>query len=1083
MSRRLVVVPDSDRVEQWLLEESRRTDFVDLRGVCTLSELVERCEPGATSKRAPADPLLVRMAFGALAPRHAGQAFGPIAQSAEFAAQAQELIAQLRAQAATPRMLEEAAGSGLSELVEDGPTAKTMPAAIRPFSTGSDRSVAFVSRARALANLWRAVDAFLDERLLVDRSEWWRLAAERLEQHGLPASLAGLERIEVRHVHDVPPARLKVLEALAKACSAQGIEFAWHWPASGSATTDAFIINTVREVEARWQGLEVEVSPDIPAGPLAWVGQAAFSDDVTPRPAPELSAFCAPSSRDEAREIARRVRKLVTLGVPPETIGIAYRDLADQTELLVEALADVGVPARARLGVPLSSSVQGRLALAVLELADDGFPAEDVAALLESRAVKVLPAEAAEPRRAFREAGVRDDLVGAEKARGAYAVRLEALARRSPKELRSLRLLQETVTQVIGWCRGIAEEGRSLELLEAWWEVVTKLGLLGAPRQGATRVLSPTMAAEVDRALARDQAAIEAFGDVLGALKEALHRSGLGQRVMSRREFSRWVRLALADTNLVARGPRAGAVWLLDAREVAGRNFVQLFLGGLLDGRFPGRSQPLALLSEDERSALNRAARWPLFRTSVGEGDVRLGARLAEDRLLFHLALSSAASVTVSRARFDDSGRELLASPFRDALARCVEGFREVAVHRAAVAPLDDVQSEAELRVRAALEALGPAITRQTVPDARRGALAKALEHEPWFQEAGEKGRIETERLRFFTDPGIAPGPYTGKIDGPVLEALRQRLTFDATHPVAAHELAQWGSCSFKGLGLMVLGLEGDEQAGEELDPRARGSFWHDALAQVVPELRDAGLLGRDDPSVRARIEAAVETVAQDLGKKSATGHPALWKLAREWAVTVLLRILTDEKTATPFPNAKPRFVEVPFGRDDAPPELQEVKLPAAREGEQDVHFTGRMDRVDVGPGTLGVLDYKTSISRSLKDDFLKREFQMPLYLLAARQLDPEALPNGIWLGVGKADSRGVAQYLGKSTARDLLATDELTRARAEKEGSPNLANAVHGLLGRLRAGNFGARPMDCEFCELKPVCRISQRQLTEDQL
>ncbi|HEY0880830.1 MAG TPA: hypothetical protein VGD87_04825, partial [Archangium sp.] len=97
MSRRLVVVPDSDRVEQWLLEESRRTDFVDLRGVCTLSELVERCEPGAWSKRAPADPLLVRMAFGALAPRHAGQAFGPIAQSAEFAAQAQELIAQLRA--------------------------------------------------------------------------------------------------------------------------------------------------------------------------------------------------------------------------------------------------------------------------------------------------------------------------------------------------------------------------------------------------------------------------------------------------------------------------------------------------------------------------------------------------------------------------------------------------------------------------------------------------------------------------------------------------------------------------------------------------------------------------------------------------------------------------------------------------------------------------------------------------------------------------------------------------------------------------------------------------------------------------
>jgi ATP-dependent helicase/DNAse subunit B len=315
-----------------------------------------------------------------------------------------------------------------------------------------------------------------------------------------------------------------------------------------------------------------------------------------------------------------------------------------------------------------------------------------------------------------------------------------------------------------------------------------------------------------------------------------------------------------------------------------------------------------------------------------------------------------------------------------------------------------------------------------------------------------------------------------------VLEALQERLRFDAAHPVAAHELAQWGGCAFKGLGSMVLGLEGGDQAGEELDPRARGSFWHDALAEVVPELRDAGLLGKDDPSVRPRLEAAVEKVAETLGKKNATGHPSLWKLAREWAVTVLHRVLT-RPDAVPFPNAKPKYVEVDFGNPRAPPELQEVKLPASREGELDVYFTGRMDRVDTGPGTVGVLDYKTSISRTLKDDFLQREFQMPLYLLAVRALVPDALPNGVWLGVGKGETRPLAGVLGKASVKDLLATDELSRARAEQEGAPNLANAVHGLLGRLRAGDFGARPMDCEFCELKPVCRISQRQLTEDQL
>ena len=1053
MSRRLIVVPDSDRVEQWLLDQSRRADFVDLRGVCTLTQLVERCDPAGASRRAPADPLLVRMAFGRLAAQHAVSAFGVSAHSAEFAAQAQELINHLRGQAVTPRQLELAAAKAEGSLS---------------------------ARARALAALWRAVDAFLEERALVDRADWWRLAAERVTNDGLPVSLKGFEAIEVQHVHDVPPSRLALLEALAKACSAAGVRFTWRWPASGQAATDAFIINTVREVEAKWQALEVEVEADIPDGPLAWVGQAAFAEDVRPREAPELSAFCAPSTRDEAREIARRVRRLVSAGVPPEAIGIAYRDLASDTELLVEALSELGVPVRARLGVPLAQSPHGRLALGVLQLPEEGFPAEDLAALLESRAVKALDPEASEPRRAFREAGVRDDLVGASGNHGAYAVRLESLAVRKRDETRRVRLLASAVSRVIGWCREVPEQGPALELLEAWWDVVTKLGLLEPARRGVVPPLPGSMAGEVDRALARDQAAIEALATLLSGLKDAMQRSGLGKQFMSRRDFARWVRLAAAETNLVARGPRAGAVWLLDAREVAGRRFAQLFLGGLLDGRFPGRPTPLALLSEDERGALNRHAQAPMFRTSVGEGDVRLPTRLAEDRLLFHLCLSSAASVTVSRARFDDGGRELLASPFRDAIARCVEGFREVPVHRAAVALLDEVQSEAELRVRAALEALGPVITRQTVPDSRRAALGQALAAEPWFMEAQVKSLIESERLRFFTDPRVEAGPYTGQVEDEVLAALQARLAFDAAHPVASHELSKWGTCAFQGLSTMVMDLKGAERAGEELDSRARGSFWHDALAKLVPELNDAGLLGKDDPSVRARVQEAVTAASRDLARNSATGHPALWTLAQEWAVSVLHRIVSGPE-ARPFGLARPKYVEVFFGHQRAPDELREVKLPAAKAGERDVFFTGRMDRVDVGEGVVGVLDYKTSVKRTLGQDFLHSEFQMALYLLAARELVPGAMPTGAWLGLGKSELKSVASVLGKSSVKELLATDELTRTRSEKEGTPNLANAIQGLVGKLRSGDFGARPLDCEYCDLKPVCRISQRQLAED--
>ena len=49
--------------------------------------------------------------------------------------------------------------------------------------------------------------------------------------------------------------------------------------------------------------------------------------------------------------------------------------------------------------------------------------------------------------------------------------------------------------------------------------------------------------------------------------------------------------------------------------------------------------------------------------------------RLAEDRLLLHFALCAGERVVLSRSRLDGAGRELLRSPFLDALQRAVEDY------------------------------------------------------------------------------------------------------------------------------------------------------------------------------------------------------------------------------------------------------------------------------------------------------------------------------------------------------------------------------------------------------------------------
>jgi len=94
------------------------------------------------------------------------------------------------------------------------------------------------------------------------------------------------------------------------------------------------------------------------------------------------------------------------------------------------------------------------------------------------------------------------------------------------------------------------------------------------------------------RALARDQAAADALRAMYRELHVAFDLSGAGAARLSRRCFHRWLLDAAADFNLDPRGPRAGAVRVLDLRQVAGRSFAHLCVGGLTDDRLPGRDPP-----------------------------------------------------------------------------------------------------------------------------------------------------------------------------------------------------------------------------------------------------------------------------------------------------------------------------------------------------------------------------------------------------------------------------------------------------------------------------------------------------------
>ncbi|MBL8924513.1 MAG: PD-(D/E)XK nuclease family protein [Myxococcaceae bacterium] len=1067
----LQVRPDSGRVELALLEASRREGFVDAGGQLTFSQLVEACGGPAFAALAPADPLLVRALLAVEAPTRARAVFGEVAMTADFARSAELLRGELVAQDVSP--------SALGDVALPGRTGE---------------------KARALATLFTTVDERLEALGFVDRRAVVHLATRRLKARGLPESLQRFEAIEVRDLHDLPPSRLAFLDALARACVAAGRRFRLVLPWTGSAHTDAFVGGVARFFEKRWESLEgVELAPEVPPGERSLHLRQLFAAQLTAAPVPGLELASCATPRDEARTIAVGVKHALEQGTPIERIAVAFRDLADDTELLVEQFDALGIPVRARLGVPLSASPVGRLALSLLTLADDDFPVAAVAALLESRYAPALSKGMPPCRGLFAEAGVRNDAIGAKDGRGAWMVRLGALLDRRTREaaerrsltadVHALEALVGGVKRVLFLGRSIPPRAPALALLEAWWKGVASLGVEVALAAPEPPLPGRLLEAQIDRAVARDQASFEALTSTVRGLRRALEVSQLGAVVMERRTFARWLALATADVNLQARGPRAGAVRLLDVRELPGAGFDRLFLGGLLDGRFPGRPSPGALLSDDERAELNQAAGVTLFRLAVMDDGVALPLRLAEDRLLLHHALVAAPRVTITFCRSDGRGREALRSPFLDALERTCAGLPSTVLPHRPVPSLDEVECDAELAARAALELFSPVETRLSARDLRVGVLGAVVARASWLPTAQVMSAIELERLRFFSRPDAKPGRFSGALGGAVLERLQPSLEWGVTRPISASQLESWANCHFLGLGRRVLRLEEDERAGEEMDHRALGDLLHAALKRLLPALQARGQWPPSKQQlelVTRELDAALAEAAQEVGRTMPVGHHLLFEVSVDRARRELLR-LVFEPAITPIVGAAPRAFETPFGRKDAPPAVQQVSIPPALPHERPVFLTGAIDRLDVAPALVAVIDYKLSRPGTPKgrlDGLLLKDFQLPLYLYVARALYPERAVDAAWVGLRKSESLVLSRVLKNAPygLDDVLSIDLERRRDLATRELPNLANAVHALHGSLRRGDFGARPLDCEYCHLRSVCRISARRLSETE-
>jgi RecB family exonuclease len=907
-------------------------------------------------------------------------------------------------------------------------------------------------RLRELAEVWSGLRQWKRERGLFETADLIA-AAGRADQE--PAETPDM--LLLYGFYDFNPSQRALvgrLIAAARECTAYLL---WGGRRDGVAPGFAYAEPAVRWLARAMGDAPVKtLEPPAPQTDLERLAGSVFGEQPLVHPErardrlPPADAFdgtvrvvSCPGERSEAEEVARAVLRAAASSEDRTAVGVLMRG-AEQARAISQQLDRAGVRCYVREGLPLSETVAGRVALALLELCVGEAQRDDVVDFLSLAEVpwpEGLSAPALD--RAAREAGI---------VRGR-----REWSRRLTSRARQLRRRAETCEDEAE-ARGCARDADTC---------LTAAGLLGEFFQELDLLMRPSSWAEFAAGLRRlteryapaDQEGTPPVLEAVGELSR-LDVSGVGpsperaRRLLGRRLAALSVRRERFEHVGVA------ASSIMAAR---GATFDVVILPGLVEKQFPRHVVQRSLLTELDREALNEAA------PRLGCGELPLQARRPlEEQYLFRIGLASARQalvLTCSRIE-EDNGRPRIPSRFLTDTCSALVGFSVTdalleaglpagLVRRVPMNRRDWTPDELELALDA-FEYDGAVFVGRDGAARRRAYLEAVC---PIFGRAARLNDMRWGRRDF--------GPYDGKLGADdLLEHLRQRHG-RFTAAISPTRLQTYARCPFEYFLTYVLGIEEVEAPPEEfeLSPMDRGALVHDLLRAVYAERLAGRRLGDLSDEEIADTVRAAGPMLDALGRVQAENHPATWTAERERTLEELRLLLRHERRE--HPEARPAEFECEFGIGAPPPYVLEAAPQLS------VAFRGRIDRLDRLPdGGLQVVDYKTGSGSGLKGKKLLggRQLQLPVYLLAAAELTEARA--------------GSALYLLVSGPGDV---PQFTLSELE-EKMADFRRAVRLVVEGIAAGEFFPLPASaadvryaCEqYCPYGLVCGAARGTLAE---
>jgi hypothetical protein len=733
-------------------------------------------------------------------------------------------------------------------------------------------------------------------------------------------------------------------------------------------------------------------------------------------------------------------------------------------------MARAGLRLDDRRGPPLSTAPPARLAVALLEVVERGFPREETLAILCSTYVDAGAIVSNRLARAAREVGVReldpraagggiDRIDGARRLRDGAAIAEQLRASLAP----IASLPQEAI---------IADHAAALR--RAW----DAMGVGRRSRSFDAALASGGSAtdARIERALARDQAAARGVEELLDGLPAAARAARVADTAIPRQTFARILGDLMGQIVLRQIGARGGAVRLIHLEDLASRRADHVIVPRLVDGETPARMLDDGVFGERERRELDQALGRRLFWSAPGDGAV--AERTPFESLMLVNAIAAAReSVTLTWCVTAD-GRQIGRSTFVEEVLRAAPWLRVEALPLSPVPPLDRAAAPIDLVARVCLETHADPAGRLPVgddpgADAPRAAAARETIARIWparLARIETLAAVERSRWRFFSGLEPANG-HVGLIDA---EIARARIGGSAGAPLYATQLERFANCPFTFFAGKVLGVEQEEEGADAPSRRSLGVVAHRVLETFYRERAASDRLPlRADAGDRSALETACVQVFGESDREGTAGHPELWSIEQQRLRAQLWRWIVAEVNGAG--TGVPTWFELSFGGEGgALPPL------ACGEGDDAVHVGGRIDRIDRLPGGgLLVLDYKigavsTQSGRLAAEAIGTTALQLPIYVAAARA--------GL-RARGLADDRTVIDAAFVSL-RDAKMTASLRkRLGAEAaELEQRVTEKVREVAGRMRAGAFHVSPVDCKLCSYRSVCRVVALREEEDR-